>query len=440
MEENPYEIAKQQIEIAARKAGIDNAMVEWLKKPRRELTVNFPVKMDDGTTRIFTGYRVQHSMARGPCKGGIRYHPDVTLDEVRALAIWMTMKTAVVGIPYSGAKGGVICNPKKMSQDELERLTRRYTSEISIIIGPERDIPAPDVYTNPQTMAWIMDTYSMNKGYSVPAVVTGKPLSIGGSQGRAEATGRGVMFTVREALKHLDYKVLTPNQWHKKVKAEENNDGDEGTGYKIDGATVAVQGFGNVGSVSANLLRHKGAKVIAVSDSKGGVLNPKGLNINKLIEYKKRNGSVLDFEDTEKINGMNLLELECDVLIPAALENQITEDNADNIKAKIVAEGANGPTTPKADKILFEKKVFLIPDILANAGGVVVSYFEWVQSLQQLCWNERDVNVKLRDIMVNAFNNVLEVSKEEKVDMREAAYILALKKVVEALEIRGVYP
>ena len=440
MEENPYEIAKQQIEIAAKKAGIDNAMVEWLKKTRRELTVNFPVKMDDGSTQIFTGYRVQHSMARGPCKGGIRYHPDVTLDEVRALAIWMTMKTAVVGIPYSGAKGGVICNPKKMSQGELERLTRRYTSEISIIIGPERDIPAPDVYTNPQTMAWIMDTYSMNKGYSVPAVVTGKPLSIGGSQGRAEATGRGVMFTVREALKHLDYKVLAPNQWHKKVKAEENNDGDEGTGYKIDGATVAVQGFGNVGSVSANLLQGKGAKVIAVSDSKGGVLNPTGLNINKLIEYKKRNGSVIGFADTEKIDGMNLLELECDVLIPAALENQITEDNADNIKAKIVAEGANGPTTPEADKILFEKNVFLIPDILANAGGVVVSYFEWVQSLQQLCWSERDVNVKLREIMVNAFNNVLEVSKEKKVDMREAAYILALKKVVEALEIRGIYP
>ncbi len=440
MEKNPYEIAKQQIEIAARKAGIDDTMVEWLKKPVRELTVNFPVKMDDGTTRIFTGYRVQHSMARGPCKGGIRYHPDVTLDEVRALAIWMTMKTAVVGIPYSGAKGGVICNPKEMSQGELERLTRRYTSEISIIIGPERDIPAPDVYTNPQTMAWIMDTYSMNKGYSVPAVVTGKPLSIGGSQGRAEATGRGVMFTVREALKHLDYKVLAPNQWHKRIKAEKKNDGDEGTGYRIDSATVAVQGFGNVGSVSANLLRRKGAKVIAISDSKGGVLNPEGLDIDKLVEYKKRTGSVLDFEDTEKINGMDLLELECDVLIPAALENQITEDNADNIKAKIVAEGANGPTTPKADKILFEKKVFLIPDILSNAGGVVVSYFEWIQSLQQLCWIERDVNVKLREIMVNAFNNVLEVSKEKKVDMREAAYILALKKVAEALEIRGVYP
>ncbi|MFW6122054.1 MAG: Glu/Leu/Phe/Val family dehydrogenase [Petrotogales bacterium] len=440
MEENPYKIAKQQIEIAAEKAGIDNAMVEWLKKPVRELTVNFPVKMDDGSTKIFTGYRVQHSMARGPCKGGIRYHPDVTLDEVRALAIWMTMKTAVVGIPYSGAKGGVICNPKEMSQGELERLTRRYTSEISIIIGPERDIPAPDVYTNPQTMAWIMDTYSMNKGYSVPAIVTGKPLSIGGSRGRAEATGRGVMFTVREALRHLDYKVLAPNQWHKKVKAKEIDDGDEGTGYKIDGATVAVQGFGNVGSVSANLLRGKGAKVIAVSDSKGGILNPEGLNINRLIEHKKRTGSVVGFDDTEKINGMDLLELDCDVLIPAALENQITEDNADNIKAKIVAEGANGPTIPEADKILFEKQIFLIPDILANAGGVVVSYFEWIQSLQKLCWSERDVNVKLRDVMVNAFNNVLKVSKEKKIDMREAAYILALKKVVEALKIRGVYP
>ena len=442
LEENPFEIAKQQIEIAAKKAGIDEAMVEWLKKPRRELTVNFPVKMDDGSTKIFTGYRVQHSMARGPCKGGIRYHPDVTLDEVRALAIWMTMKTAVVDIPYSGAKGGVICNPKEMSQGELERLTRRYTSEISIIIGPDRDIPAPDVYTNPQTMAWMMDTYSMNKGYSVPAIVTGKPLSIGGSFGRAEATGRGVMFSVREALKHLNYKVLAPNQWHKKDKAGEANiaDGDEGTGYRIDGATTAVQGFGNVGSVSANLLRGKGAKVIAVSDSKGGVLNPEGLDVNNLIEYKKRTGSVLDFEGSEEINGNDLLELECDVLIPAALENQITEDNADNIKAKIVAEGANGPTTPEADKILFEKKVFLIPDILANAGGVVVSYFEWVQGLQQHFWSERDINVKLRNIMVNAFNNVLEVSKDKKVDMREAAYILALKKVVDAIKIRGIYP
>ena len=442
LEENPFEIAKQQIEIAAKKAGIDEAMVEWLKKPRRELTVNFPVKMDDGSTKIFTGYRVQHSMARGPCKGGIRYHPDVTLDEVRALAIWMTMKTAVVDIPYSGAKGGVICNPKEMSQGELERLTRRYTSEISIIIGPDRDIPAPDVYTNPQTMAWMMDTYSMNKGYSVPAIVTGKPLSIGGSFGRAEATGRGVMFSVREALKHLNYKVLAPNQWHKKDEAGEASiaDGDEGTGYRIDGATAAVQGFGNVGSVSANLLRGKGAKVIAVSDSKGGVLNPEGLDVNNLIEYKKRTGSVLDFEGSEEINGNDLLELECDVLIPAALENQITEDNADNIKAKIVAEGANGPTTPEADKILFEKKVFLIPDILANAGGVVVSYFEWVQGLQQHFWSERDINVKLRNIVVNAFNNVLEVSKDKKVDMREAAYILALKKVVDAIKIRGIYP
>ena len=418
MEENPYEIAKKQIEIASRKAGIDKEMVEWLKKPRRELTVNFPVKMDDGTTRIFTGYRIHHSLARGPCKGGIRYHPNVTLDEVRALASWMTMKTAVVGIPFSGAKGGVIGNPKEMSQGELERLTRRYTSEISIIIGPERDIPAPDVYTDSQTMAWIMDTYSMSKGYSVPAVVTGKPLSIGGSQGRTEATGRGVMLTVREALKHMDYKVLAPDQWHRKVDGGEINDGDEGTGYKIDGATVAVQGFGNVGSVSASLLQGKGAKVIAASDSKGGVLNPEGLDVNKLIEHKRNTGSVLGFEGSEKINGYDLLELKCDVLVPAALENQITENNANNIKAKIVAEGANGPTTPEADKILFENNVFLIPDILANAGGVVVSYFEWVQSLQQLFWSERDVNVKLRNIIVNAFKNVLNVSKENKIDMR----------------------
>lgn len=434
--ENPYEIAKEQIEIASEKAGIEKGIVEWLKRPQRELTVNFPVKMDDGTTKIFTGYRVQHSMVRGPCKGGIRYHPKVTLDEIRALATWMTMKTAVVNIPYGGAKGGVICNPKELSQGELERITRRYTTEISIIIGPDRDIPAPDVYTDQQTMAWIMDTYSMIKGYSVPAVVTGKPLSIGGSEGRVEATGRGVMFCVREALKHLNYKILEP----KECDGENNDDGDEGTGHMIDEATVVVQGFGNVGSIAANLLQKKGAKIIAASDSQGAILDQNGLNIKNLILHKKKHGSVLGFENSEKISNEELLELKCDILIPAALENQITKDNANDIKSKIIAEGANGPTTPEADIILYEKGIFVIPDILANAGGVVVSYFEWVQSLQQFFWSERDINVKLRNIMIESFRDVLEISQNHKINMRESAYILSLKRITDAIKIRGIYP
>ncbi len=414
MEENPYEIAKRQIEMAAEKAGIDKGTIEWLKRPQRELSVNFPVKMDNGSTKIFTGYRVQHSMARGPCKGGIRYHPDVCLDEVRALATWMTMKTAVVGIPYGGAKGGVICNPKEMSEKEIERLTRRFASEISIIIGPEKDIPAPDVYTNPHTMAWIMDTYSMTKGYATPGVVTGKPLEIGGSLGRNEATARGCVFTIREAAKEL--------------------------GIDLEKATAAVQGYGNAGSIAAILLHELGVKIIAVSDSKGGVYNEEGLYPSEVLEHKKKTDSVIDYPGGKNITNAELLELECDILVPAALENVITKENAENIKAKIVAEAANGPTTPEADEILYKNDIFLIPDILANAGGVTVSYFEWVQGLQSYFWTEEEVNNRLERVMIDAFHNVLEISKDKKCHMREAAYVLALKRVCDAIKTRGIYP
>jgi glutamate dehydrogenase/leucine dehydrogenase len=359
--------------------------------------------------------------------------------------MWMTWKCAVVNIPYGGAKGGIICNPKEMSQAELERMTRRFTTEISIIIGPEKDIPAPDVYTNAQTMAWIMDTYSSIKGYSVPGVVTGKPIHIGGSKGRNEATARGCMFTIREALIHFNHKVIPPEQWRKECSAEELEgdicDGDEGTGYKLNKTTVAIQGFGNAGSISAALLSAKGAKIIAVSDSKGGVANKEGLDIPKLIEHKSKTGSVMGFEGAnDDLGPKEVLELEADVLVPAALENQITDENADNIKAKIVAEAANGPTTPEADKILHEKEIFLIPDILANAGGVTVSYFEWVQGLQQFFWSERDVNVQLREIMTKAFHEVLQISEKEKVDMRTAAYMVAVKRVADAIQHRGIFP
>jgi len=392
------------------KAGIR----EMLRYPKRELTVNFPVKMDDGSVKMFTGYRVHHSAVRGPTKGGIRYHPDVTLDEVRALAMWMTWKCAVVGIPYGGAKGGVVCDPKKMSQSELENLTRRYATEIAVLMSPEGDIPAPDVNTNAQTMAWIMDTYSMHRGYSTPAVVTGKPVEIGGSLGRTEATGRGVMFTAREALKYRN--------------------------IPLDGATVAVQGYGNVGSISAYLMQDKGAKIIAVSDSQGGIYNPKGLDARDVIRFKKETGTVVGYPGTDRLTNEELLELECDVLIPSALEKVITAKNAAKIKAKIIAEGANGPTTPEADEILYDRGVFVVPDVLANAGGVTVSYFEWVQGLQFFFWQEREINVQLREIMVRSFNDVVRISEEKKVDMRVAAYILAIDRVAQATMIRGIYP
>ncbi len=439
---NPFKIAQQQLDKVAGLLNLKKGIHEYLRYPHRELTVNFPVKMDNGDIKEFTGYRVQYNNARGPCKGGIRYHWNVSLDEVRALAAWMTWKTAVVGIPYGGAKGGVICNPKEMSMGELERLTRRFTAEISPIIGPERDIPAPDVYTDAQTMAWIMDTYSMIKGYSVPGVVTGKPLHIGGSLGRNEATARGCMFTIREALKKMDYKVISPEVWNNKCETNENDncDGDEGNGFMIDEATVAVQGFGNAGSIAATLLSEKGAKVIAVSDSKGGIINKDGLDVNDVIGHKAKTGSVTGFDGTEKLEPKQVLEVECDVLVPAALENQITGENVDNLKTKIVAEAANGPTTPEADRILFDKKIMVLPDILANAGGVTVSYFEWVQGLQSFFWSERDVNCRLKEIMVRSFDDVYKMSQKNNVDMRTGAYMLAVDRVAEAIKYRGIFP
>ena len=412
---NPFETAKRQVDIVAQMLKLDDGITEILKHPKRELTVNFPVRMDDGSYRVYTGYRVQYNMARGPCKGGIRYHPQVSLDEVRALAAWMTWKCAVVGLPYGGAKGGIICDPKKMSKGELERLTRRFASEILPIIGPEMDVPAPDVYTDSQTMAWIMDTYSMQKGYSVPGVVTGKPLSIGGSEGRAEATGRGCMYVVREAAKQL--------------------------GLPLKGAKVAIQGFGNAGSVAGKLMAEElGMKIIAVSDSRGGILAKGGLDLKKVEEHKAKTGSVVGFPGAQTITNEELLALDCDVLVPAALENQITKDNAGRVKAKIVAEAANGPTTPEADEILFRNKVTVLPDILANAGGVTVSYFEWVQDLQGYFWTAKDVNDRLEHVMSGSYAEVAKLAKQYGVHNRTAAYVLAMNRVVEAIKVRGIYP
>ena len=412
---NPFVSAKEHVDRVGKLLGLEGCVIEMLKSPRRELGVNFPVKMDNGCIRIFSGYRVQHNSARGPCKGGIRYHPNVTLDEVRALAMWMTWKCAVVGLPYGGAKGGVICNPKELSKGELERITRRYTSEISIIIGPQMDIPAPDVYTDAQTMAWIMDTYSMGVGHSVPGVVTGKPIEIGGSKGREEATSRGVMYIAQEAAR---------------VK-----------GMDLKGARVAIQGFGNVGWNAARLLHQEGgAKVIAVSDSSGGIYNEKGLDPLSVSEHKKKTGSVQNYQGARNITNEELLELDCDVLVPAALENVITKENAPRIKAKIIVEGANGPTTPEADRMLSDKGIMIMPDILANAGGVTVSYFEWVQDLQFFFWTTDQIRERLKEIMTNAFARVHEVAESKKVDHRTAAYMLALKEVARAFELRGVYP
>jgi glutamate dehydrogenase (NAD(P)+) len=410
---NPWKIAQRQFDIAAEVLGLDPNMRQVLRECKRELTVNFPVLMDDRTVQMYTGYRVHHNVDRGPAKGGIRYHPGVTIDEVKALAMWMTWKCAVVGIPYGGAKGGVIVDPKKLSRTELENLTRRYTTEISILIGPDRDIPAPDVNTNAQIMAWMMDTISMHAGHSVPAVVTGKPLGIGGSEGRPEATGRGCMLTTMAALKHL--------------------------GIRPEEATVAVQGVGNVGYTTAKLLAEQGCKVIAVSDSNGACYNEGGIELDEVVREKELNGRLRQ-KICEFISNEDLLELPVTVLVPAALENQIHRGNAHRIKAKIVCEGANGPTTPEADEILYDKGVFVIPDILANAGGVTVSYFEWVQDLQEFFWDENDINERLRRIMLRAFDNVLRVSLEKKVQMRTAAYVLAVDKVAQATTIRGIYP
>jgi len=414
VKENPFKMAQRQFDAAAEILDLDPGLRKVLRNTKRELTVHFPVVMDDGRLEVFTGYRVHHNTARGPSKGGIRYHPDVTLDEVKALAMWMTWKCAVVNIPYGGAKGGVVCDPKKMSQQEIINLTRRYTTEIALMLGPDKDIPAPDVNTNPQTMAWIMDTYSMHRGYSVPAVVTGKPLIIGGSEGRLEATGRGVMLTTCEALKRLE--------------------------IPIEGATVSVQGFGNVGSISAYLLQDAGCKIIAVSDSRGGIYNLNGLDARDVLRFKQKNGSVVGYPGTDTITNEELLELECDVLIPAALESVITAENAPRVKARIIAEGANGPTTPEADAILFDKGVFIIPDILCNAGGVTVSYFEWVQDLQSFFWHEEQVNKELERIMVRSFDEVYSISQEKGINMRLAAYVLGVSRVAEATMTRGIYP
>jgi len=413
-EKSAWEIAVQQFNIAADRLGLDDGMRQVLGTCKRELTVNFPVKMSGNVIKVFTGYRVHHNVARGPAKGGIRYHQDVTLDEVKALAMWMTWKCAVVGIPYGGGKGGVIVDPKPLKPRELENLTRRYATEISILMGPERDIPAPDVNTNAQTMAWIMDTVSMHRGYTVPAVITGKPVALGGSLGRNEATARGVSFVVKRAA------------------AERK--------LKLDGATVVVQGYGNAGSIVARLLSEFGCKVIAVSDSKGGIVNKNGLDPVAVLKHKEATKSVVGYASADNISNAELLELPCDILVPAALEKVITATNANKIQAKIVAEAANGPTTPEADRILYDKGIFLIPDVLANAGGVTVSYFEWVQDIQAFFWTEAEINGRLERIMNESFDAVYALSKKHKVDMRTAAYMLAVGRVAEATRLRGIYP
>ncbi len=411
---NPFEAAMRQLDLVAEEIGLDQHIVEVLKHPNRVVITSLPVRMDDGTIKVFTGYRVQYSRHRGPFKGGIRYHPNVNLDEVKALAAWMTWKCAVADLPYGGSKGGITCNPKEMSTTELERLTRRYTASIIRDIGPFKDIPAPDVYTDSQTMAWLLDTYSEFKGYAVPGVVTGKPLSVGGSEGRTGATGRGVALCTREAAKHL--------------------------GIDMKGATVAIQGYGKVGRSAAKVLREMGCIIIAISDSKGGIFNQNGLDPFEVLEYKKRTGSVVDFKDSTYIANKDLLELDCDILIPAAMGNVLTEENAPRVNAKIISEGANGPTTPEAGAILHKNGIFMVPDILANSGGVTVSYFEWVQNLNRLHWTLDEVNQKLEQKIVKAFNDVLEISKKRNVSMRLAAYILAVSRVAEAFKVLGLFP
>jgi len=407
-------MAQKQLEDVARAMNLDDDVHERLKYPRKSLIVAVPIRLDNGKTKVFTGYRVQHDLTLGPSKGGIRFHHDVSLGEVGALAMWMTWKCSLLNLPYGGAKGGVCCFPEEMSMGELERLARRYTTEILSIIGPEKDIPAPDMYTNEQIMAWIMDTYSNFVGYSVPGVVTGKPVDVGGTKGRVEATGRGVAFCVRKAIDHL-----YPHNDH---------------------PTVAVQGFGNVGSITAKFLHNDGFKVVAVSDVHGAIYNPKGLDIVRLTAYVKETGSIVDFEDSDRIEPSALLELPVDVLVPAAVANVIRAANAPRVQAKIIAEGANGPVTNDADKILLDKGVFIIPGILANAGGVVVSYFEWVQDIQHLFWTEDEVNSKLYYLMGKAFDEVYQLHLEKKVDPRMAAMMLGVGRVARAKKLRGLYP
>jgi glutamate dehydrogenase (NAD(P)+) len=411
---SPLQAALAQFQAAADRLGLEPGLRQVLAHCKRELVVNFPVRMDDGSLRIFTGYRVQHNLARGPGKGGIRYHPRVDLDEVRALAMWMTWKAAVVGLPYGGAKGGVAVDPKALSPQELENLTRRYATEMAVIIGPNEDIPAPDMGTNPQVMAWIMDTISMHRGYTVLGVVTGKPTSVGGSLGRAEATGRGLLHMVEQAVALR--------------------------GLPKDGLTVAVQGFGNVGSVAAWHLHRAGYRVVAVSDSGGGLYNPRGLDPDALWHHKQAEGTFRHCPFGEAISNQELLALAVDVLVPAAVEGQITAANADQVKAKIIVEGANGPTTPQADAVLREKGVLVVPDILANAGGIIVSYFEWVQDLQYYFWDEEEIHQRQRRIMVRAFQQVASLAEAEGITLREAAMLLAVKRVAEATRTRGIYP
>jgi glutamate dehydrogenase (NAD(P)+) len=411
---NPWQVAQQQFDLAAERLNLDPGLRRVLREPRRELIVHFPVKMDDGSVQVYTGYRVQHNLGRGPAKGGIRYHQDVSLDEVKALAMWMTWKCAVVGIPYGGGKGGVIVDPKKLSQKELEALTRRFFTEIEVLIGPEKDIPAPDVNTNAQIMAWMMDTYSMHVGYTVPGVVTGKPISLGGSEGRNEATARGTVYCILEAVREI--------------------------GMDIASARVSIQGFGNAGAIAARLITDEGATVVAVSDSTGGIYNPDGLDIGRVNGWKKEHGTVQGLPGAQDISNAAVLEVDCDILIPAALENQITARNAGNIKARIVAEAANGPTTPEADQQMFQRGIFMIPDILCNAGGVTVSYFEWVQDLNRDHWSESVVNAKLKEIMVKAFQETLAIAQRDQIDMRTAAYLLAVQRVADATSMRGLYP
>ncbi|MHB8302238.1 MAG: Glu/Leu/Phe/Val family dehydrogenase [Acidobacteriaceae bacterium] len=412
-EMNPWEAQAARFDFAARKLNLDTGLWKLLRSPNREIIVHFPVAMDDGTVELFTGFRVHHSMARGPGKGGIRYGPDVNLDEVCALASWMTWKCAVVNIPFGGAKGGVICDPKKLSQGELERITRRYTSELIEFLGPEKDVPAPDVNTNEQTMAWIMDTYSMHMRQTVTSVVTGKPIALGGSRGRREATGRGIRIVCLEALRHLS--------------------------MPVEGCRIVIQGFGNVGSNAAHLLMEIGCKIVGIAEYDGGLYNETGIDIHALTEYHQRNSSIVGFRGAEAAETAELLTRPCDILIPAATENVITSRNAAKIQAKIVCEGANGPTTAVADEILAEKGIFIVPDILANAGGVTASYFEWVQDRQGYFWKEEVVNERLEEILVESFGDVVRYAQEHDVNNRIAAYMLAIDRVASVIRQRGFY-
>ena len=414
LDDDLFTVAVQQFDIAADVLGLEDYLRRILSHCQRELTVHFPVEMDDGSVQVFAGHRVRHSSLPGPTKGGIRYHQSVTISEVKALAMWMTWKCAVVGLPYGGAKGGVQVNPKLLSQNEIQNLTRRYTAEIQPFIGPNIDIPAPDVNTNPQVMAWIMDTYSMNVGYSVPGVVTGKPLELGGSAGRSEATGRGCVFAIEEAAKSR--------------------------GMSLSSSRTAVQGFGNAGSVAAKLMAEHDSPVVAVSDSRGGIYNLNGLDLDRVAIHKRRTGSVSGFREAEDITNEEILEIDCEILIPAALEGQITSRNASRVKAQIIAEAANGPTSPGADTILFDRGILVLPDIFANAGGVTVSYFEWVQALQAFPWSEEHVNERLRDIMQRSYVSVLETSRKYGVHMRTAALMRAIDRIADFSRTRGIYP